>query len=29
MPALTLALRIARVFGKSTENVFHLDDSSR
>jgi putative transcriptional regulator len=28
-PSLTLALRIARVFGKSTENVFHLDDSSR
>ena len=25
-PSLTLALRIARLFGKKTEDVFHLDE---
>lgn len=25
-PSLTLALRIARIFGKSTEDVFRLDE---
>lgn len=28
-PSLALALRIAQVFGKTTEGVFHLDESSR
>ena len=28
-PSLALALRIAQVFGKTTEDVFHLDESSR
>jgi putative transcriptional regulator len=28
-PSLALALRIARVFGKTTEDVFHLDEPVR
>jgi putative transcriptional regulator len=28
-PSLALALRIARVFGKATDDIFQLDESSR
>jgi putative transcriptional regulator len=28
-PSLALALRIAQVFGKATDDVFHLDEPSR